>query len=95
MTNIRMDFSMKNIYTNKTHIYFCNSNFTIREFIHDVFQTYPYLDDLSYKEIVEAGQYNNVNGWSPELAPALEPSDDITLHQKYGVYWKNISFYLR
>lgn len=43
-------------------------------------------------EIVETGQFDNVNGRDPELASAFIPSD-ITLPEQYGN--SLISFYIR
>lgn len=45
-------------------------------------------------ELVVAGQYDNVNGWEPELAPALEPSEK-TLLEYFGDDIYYLSFYLR
>lgn len=93
MEPVMMTFNIKNIYTNQSYKYTCNSNMTIRAFITNVLLTY--IDVHNFKEVVEAGQYNNENGWAPEKAPALKPSDDITLHKKYGFYYEQVSFYLR
>ena len=45
-------------------------------------------------EIVEAGQYDNINGFNPELAPALQPSN-VLLCEIYENIYKNITFYIR
>ena len=49
---------------------------------------YPYI------KIVEMGQYNNVNGYDQELAPAMEPSDE-TLKQHYNGKYDQIGFFIR
>jgi uncharacterized SAM-binding protein YcdF (DUF218 family) len=45
-------------------------------------------------EIIESGQYNNVNGRDAELAPALTPSDTIFI-DKFRNTYTNITFYIR
>ena len=60
-----------------------------------------YSDDFginsnSYKiEIVETGQFDNVNGHNAELAPALNQNEEITLREKYGDNIKHKAFYIR
>jgi hypothetical protein len=49
---------------------------------------YPYI------KIVEMGQQNNVNGFDPELAPALQPSNE-TLRELYEGRYNKTSFYIR
>jgi len=49
---------------------------------------YPYI------KIIEMGQYNNVNGYDQELAPAMEPSDE-TLKQRYNGKYQQIGFFIR
>jgi hypothetical protein len=53
-----------------------------------------HLTDSEHIEIVEAGQYDNVNGRDPELAPALEPSN-VLLSEIYENTYKNVTFYIR
>ena len=54
-----------------------------------------YAINFNKIEIVEAGQFNNVNGRDAELAPALNPNSGITLGDKYGDNLKNKAFYIR
>jgi hypothetical protein len=49
---------------------------------------YPYI------KIVEMGQYNNVNGYDQELAPAMEPSDQ-TIKERYNGKYDQIGFFIR
>jgi hypothetical protein len=49
---------------------------------------YPYI------KIVEMGQYNNVNGYDQELAPAMEPSDQ-TIKERYNGKYQQIGFFIR
>ena len=90
----------KRVYTCKTQTYDINSNYTIAQ-LYNFITVKAYSDDFgidrnSYKiEIVEAGQFNNVNGRDAELAPALDPTAGITLRDKYGDNLKNKAFYIR
>lgn len=90
----------KQVYTCKTQTYNINSECTIAQ-LYNFITVKAYSDDFgidrnSYKiEIVEAGQFNNVNGRDAELAPALDPNMEITLREKYGDNLKNKAFYIR
>ncbi len=75
---------------------------TIRELI-EFMQKRAYTDfeffKLDPKEypcitIIEMGQYNNVNGYDQELAPAMEPSDE-TLKERYKGKYQQIGFFIR
>lgn len=90
----------KQVYTCKTQTYNINSECTIAQLYNFITaKAYSYdfgIDRNSYKiEIVEAGQFNNVNGRDAELAPALDPNMEITLREKYGDNLKNKAFYIR
>ena len=54
------------------------------------------LDPIEYPciTIVEAGQYNNVNGYDPELAPAIQPSGQ-TIKERYKGKYEQIGFFIR
>jgi hypothetical protein len=89
----------KQVYTCKTQTYNIKSECTIAQ-LYDFITPKAYSDDFGidshYKiEIVEAGQFNNVNGRDAELAPALNTNSGITLRDKYGDNVKNKSFYIR
>ena len=89
----------KQVYTCKTQTYNIKSECTIAQ-LYDFITPKAYSDDFGieqhYKiEIVEAGQFNNVNGRDAELAPALNPNSGITLRDKYGDNLKNKAFYIR
>ena len=89
----------KQVYTCKTQTYNIKSNYTITQ-LYNFITPKAYSDDFGidshYKiEIVEAGQFNNVNGRDAELAPALNPNSGITLRDKYGDNLKNKAFYIR
>jgi len=75
---------------------------TIRELI-EFMQKHAYTDfeffKLDPKEypcitIIEMGQYNNVNGYDQELAPAMEPSDE-TLKERYKGKYQQVGFFIR
>ena len=88
----------KLVYTCKTINYTINSNITISEFIDYVknriredFQLNIYEDI----EIIQSGQFPNVNGNQAEMAPALQPSD-YRLCDLYNINSFDIkTFYIR
>jgi hypothetical protein len=95
----RIDLYFKQVYTCKTKTYSVNYDSTIAQ-LYEFITTKAYSDDFgidtNYKiAIVEAGQFDNVNGHDAELAPALNKNSDITLREKYGDNIKNIAFYIR
>jgi len=90
-------FYFKLAYTCQTKIYFVRPTSTMSQFIDDIklrargdFN----LNDDEDIEIVIAGQYDNVNGRDPELAPAIQPSH-ILLRDFYRNIHMNTSFYIR
>jgi hypothetical protein len=95
-----VDIYFKQVYTCKTQVYSVDCDYTIAQF-YEFITAKAYSDDFgidrnSYKiEIVEVGQFNNVNGRDAELAPALDPTSGITLRAKYGDSIKNVAFYIR
>jgi hypothetical protein len=95
-----IELYFKQVYTCKTQTYPVNINYTVAQ-LYEFIIAKAFSDDFgincnSYKiEIVEAGQYDNVNGRDAELAPALDPNSDTTLRQKYGDNIKHKAFYIR
>jgi hypothetical protein len=90
-------FRFKLVYTTNTKNYTFKSDLSIREFIREIRQRAPADFDLNCNEdieIVEMGQFNNINGHDAELAPALEESD-YTLRELYENRYKFTSFYIR
>ena len=90
-------FCFKVIYTCESMNYDIDLDMSISDFINIVKN--KVCIDLNIAnnydiEIVEAGQFNNVNGRDAELAPALEISDT-TIREKYGDNYKQIAFYIR
>jgi hypothetical protein len=92
-----IELTFKKVYTNKSVCYNIDANFTMKEFINYI-KSKAYNDfniNDNYKiEIVEAGQFNNINGSDAELAPEIE-SCETTLREKYGEKYKYVSFYIR
>jgi hypothetical protein len=92
-----IELSFKKVYTCKTVCYIIDVNFTMKQFINYI-KSKAYNDfniDKNYKiDIVEAGQFDNINGSDAELAPTLEPCE-IMLREKYGEKLKHTSFYIR
>ena len=96
-TNSYYKFYFKLAYTCQTKEYFVQTNITISQFIDDIKMRARgdfHLTDSEHIEIVEAGQYDNVNGRDAELAPALQPSN-VLLCEIYENTYKNIAFYIR
>ena len=95
-----IDLYFKQVYTCKTHTYNINRDYTIVQ-LYEFITPKTFSDDFgidsnSYKiEIVEAGQFDNINGRDAELAPALDPNATITLRDKYGDNIKHKAFYIR
>jgi hypothetical protein len=90
-------FYFKIAYTEKTIYYRFSPNISIKNFIETVrykakidFQ----LNDDKNIEVIEAGQFENINGRDAELAPALIPYNE-TLREIYGNNYNNTAFYLR
>ena len=90
-------FYFKLAYTCQTKIYFVRPTSTMSQFIDDIklrargdFN----LNDDEDIEIIIAGQYHNVNGRDPELAPAIQPSN-MLLSDFYRNIHMNTSFYIR
>ncbi len=98
---MKYTFTFKEISTQQTIRIFADSTSTISDFVENVktliynnFQSLLYLDKF---DIVEAGHYNNSNGYAPELADKLELmyNENDTLEKIYKNTWKNTSFYVR
>jgi len=62
--------------------------------VFDVFD--PFLDRNLFNDVdvVESGQYDNINSFHPELAPVLEPSSQ-TIRERYDGRYNQIAFYIR
>jgi hypothetical protein len=91
-------FSFKEVYTGKQQYYSFEPDISISKFIEEVVLRTQLEFNLCHDEdfeIIEAGQFDNINGRDAELAPALEPSNNITIRQKYENNYKNIAFYIR
>ena len=89
----------KQVYTCNTHMYRVNYDSTIAQ-LYEFITAKAYSDDFGIDpnyniEIVEAGQFDNVNGRHAELAPALNKNSELTLREKYRDNIKNIAFYIR
>ena len=95
-----IELYFKQVYTCKTKVYHINFDYTLAK-LYEFITAKAFSDDFainsnSYKiEIVEAGQYDNVNGRDAELAPALNQNEEMTLRQKYGDNIKHKAFYIR
>lgn len=89
------EFCFKQTYTNKVKHYRVNTNSTITQFICDIknkaYEDFDIDTHDTVMHIVEAGQYNNIHGFAPELAPEIVDSD-MTVGAKYT---DGAVFYLR
>lgn len=101
MSSNIVQFQFKLAYTHHIRVYEFRTDTTIASLIEiiqkNVFDIFdPFIDRTVFKqvEVVESGQYNNINGFNPELAPALEPSE-ITIREKYEGRYNQIAFYIR
>lgn len=89
-----LSFDFKYIKTGETDTVTVDIEATMSEFISNINRTLrPYVqNDNLY--IIEAGQFNNINGRDPELAPALQPSD-ILVKDYFNKRLSTTSFYVR
>jgi hypothetical protein len=98
---MKYTFTFKEITTQQTLRIFADSTITISEFVENAkILIYDNLESICLNktfDIVEAGQYNNRNGFEPELADKLEACyyENATLEQIFGNRWKNTAFYIR
>ena len=97
MTQTDFRFTFKLAYTCQTKYYTVNPNSKISEFINDikicVHEDFN-INNAQDIEIVEAGNFDNINGRDAEMAPALQPSE-YTLKDLYEHNYKNTAFYIR
>jgi hypothetical protein len=95
-----VDIYFKRVYTCKSKVYSVNVDYTLTQF-YEFITAQALSDDFGinpniYKiEIVEAGQFDNVNGRDAELAPALNENSNTTLREKYGDRIQRTVFYIR
>ena len=87
----------KLVYTETTKTYHVDDTLTTHEVVNYIKENVYHdmnIENNRTIEIVETGQFNNINGRDPELAPAFVPSD-MTLTEQYGGNNSLISFYIR
>lgn len=88
-------FYFKIVYTERTFYWDFSPNITIKNFIEEVKNNMREIEPNCDIEIIETGQYNNINGRDAELAPKINYYDEYTLMDIYENKWKNIAFYIR
>lgn len=88
-------FYFKIVYTGRTSHWGFSPNITIKKFIEEVENNMRGIQPNHDIEIIEAGQYNNINGSDAELAPKINYHDEYTLRDVYGNKWRNTAFYIR
>ena len=70
----QLTYTFKLVYTTDTKEYSFDQTISVTEFLTDIRAKAIVDFNLLDVEIVECGQYDNVNGRNPELAPALQDS---------------------
>lgn len=88
----RVSFTFKLVYTTISKEYSFDPAISVTEFCIDVRSKAIVDFNLLDVEIVECGQYDNVNGRDPELAPAIQYSTT-RIEQLYNP--KTTAFYIR
>jgi hypothetical protein len=93
---IYFTFDFKILYTNITLQICFDGETSICQFIDKTLQicSEQLLIENERYEIVEAGQYNNINSPYPELAPSIISSEK-SLKDVYNNNFREISFYVR
>jgi hypothetical protein len=96
MTNIQnyYEFYFKEVYTVQHKYYRFDPDISMNKFIEEVKLKARIDFNLRKDEVIEAGQFNNINGRDAELAPALEPFDS-KLREKYSDRVNSVAFYIR
>jgi hypothetical protein len=87
----------KLVYTETTKTYHVDDTLTTRQLVDYIRENVYHdmnIENNRTIEIVETGQFNNINGRDPEVAAAFVPSD-VTLTEQYGGNNSLISFYIR
>ena len=88
-------FYFKIVYTERTFYWNFSPDMKINDFINQVTNNMREIEPDCNIEIVKAGQYNNINGPDPEMAPKINYYHEYTLNDLYGHKWRNTSFYIR
>ena len=88
-------FYFKIVYTERTFYWNFSPDMKINDFINQVTNNMREIEPDCNIEIVEAGQYNNINGHDSEMAPKINYYHEYTLNDLYGRKWRNTSFYIR
>ena len=85
-------YRFKVVYTTISKDYSFDPNMSVTDFCTDVRAKANVDFNLPDVEIVECGQYDNVNGRNPELAPAVQNSET-RIEQLYNP--QTTAFYIR
>jgi len=93
--NENYTFYFKVAYTEITNYWEFSPDITIKNFIEAVKNNMLEIQPNRDIEIVETGQYYNINGRDPELAPKIDYHDEYTLRDVYRNKWRNTAFYIR
>lgn len=93
--NENYTFCFKIVYTDRIFNFSFNPNTTIKNFVEYISNFMHEIEPNYTIEIVESGQYYNINGRDPELAPKINYYNEYTLRDIYRNRQGNTSFYLR
>ena len=100
-SNTTVQFQFKLAYTHHVRVYTFSQDTTMASLIEiiqkNAFDDFdPFIERTLFNQVrvVESGQYNNINGFNPELAPALEPSSQ-TIRERFDGRYNQIAFYVR
>jgi len=91
------EFYFKLAYTCQTKYYTANPNLKLCEFINDIKNRVRIDFNINNDEdieIVETGNFDNINGRDAEMAPALQ-SSEYRLKDLYEHNYKTTAFYIR
>lgn len=91
----RYTFNFKISYTERKYTFSFQPNVTIQYFKEFIENEMKQIEPNFTIEIVESGQYYNINGRDPELAPKINYCNEYTLSDVYRNRWRNTSFYIR
>ena len=91
----RYVFNFKIVYTERTFQFSFHPNVTIQYFTEFLEEEFSHIEPNKTIEIVEAGQYHNINGRNPELAPKINYCETNTLEEVYGNRKNKTAFYIR
>ena len=83
------------VYTDRIFNFTFEPETTIKNFIEYVSNRMREIEPNHSIEIIESGQYYNINGKDPEMAPKLNYCYEYTLRDVFRNRLRNTSFFIR